>query len=206
MNQSLKTMKKYNIIEISYNIRHTIPTNQFKGENMEHIINQSIATPIRKLILHFVLIRGTTYPKQITENLKISKGLPSQFLRLCTALNIVKRERCGYKVLYSINVKGMSILKRLSPEIFDRSFSGLFGSLPKKKFGTKYYPVNRIGLEIRETVDNIGGIQYKFYDSEGELISTVFKSIEGLWWCVACQSRTCRHVNYLKNYYEELKK
>ncbi|ABR56723.1 helix-turn-helix domain-containing protein [Methanococcus aeolicus] len=173
---------------------------------MENIINQSIATPIRKLILHFVLIRGTTYPKQITENLKISKGLPSQFLRLCTALNIVKRSRSGHKVLYSITVKGMSILKRLSPEIFDRSFSGLFGSLPKKKYGTKYYPVNRIGLEIKESVDYVGGKQYSFYDSEGDLISNVYRSNEGAWWCTSCQSRACRHINYLKNYYEELKK
>ena len=168
---------------------------------MENVINESISTPIRKLILHYVLIRGTTYPQQITENLKISKGLPSQFLRLCTTLNLTKRERSGHKVIYSMTKKGIAILKRLCPEIFDLSFSDLFESLSKKKFKTKYYPVNKIGFEIKKYVDNFGGITFKFYDDSGEEISSVFKSAVGTWWCVACQSNDCRHINYLKKYY-----
>lgn len=173
---------------------------------METIIKESISTPIRRLILHYVLIRGTTYPQHITENLKISKGLPSQFLRLCTSLNIAKRERVGHKVMYSLTTKGIATLKRICPEIFDLSFSGLFESLPKKKFRTKYYPVNRIGFEIRKLVDDFGGTSFKFYDEDGTEISTVFKSKTGTWWCVACQSSDCRHINYLKKYYENPKK
>ena len=172
---------------------------------MESIIKESISTPIRRLILHYVLIRGTAYPQQITENLKISKGIPSQFLRLCTALNLTKRDRNGHKVLYSLTTKGIAILKRVCPEIFDLSFSGLFESLSKKKFRTKYYPVNRIGFEIRKFTDEFGGISFKFYDENGEEISTVFKSKTGTWWCVACQSSDCRHINYLKKYYENQK-
>ena len=169
---------------------------------MEYLQKEIISTPFRKAILHYVLIRGTTYPQQVSENLRISKGLPSQFLRLCTALGVTKRERNGHKVLYSLTTKGIAILKRLCPEIFDLSFSSIFENLSKMKFNTKYYPVEKIGFEVEKIVDNFGGITFVFYDADGKEISRVFKPKKGVWWCISCQSSNCKHINYLKKYYD----
>lgn len=169
---------------------------------MDNLVKGIISTPFRKLILHYVLVNGTTYPQQVSENLRISKGLPSQFLRMCTALNVAKRERNKHKVLYSLTVKGIAVLKRICPEIFDVSFSSIFESLSKKKFKTKYYPVNSMGFEIRKFADNFGGITFKFYDYNGEEVSQVFRTKNNTWWCISCQSQDCKHINYLKKYYQ----
>ncbi len=174
------------------------------GDIMEKIIKENISTPLRLMILHYIVMNGATYPQELSEKLKISKGLPSQFLRLCTSLNLTNRTRIGHKVMYSLTSKGISILKRLCPEIFDLSFSALFENLPKRKFLTKYYPVDIIGFEIKRFVDNFGGVSYKFYDENGKELSTVFKPKKGKWWCVSCQSFDCKHIRYIKKYYEKV--
>ncbi|ACX71911.1 conserved hypothetical protein [Methanocaldococcus vulcanius M7] len=172
---------------------------------MEKLPYEITSTIFRKAILHYVLIRGTTYPQSLAKNLNISKGLACSFLRLCSALNVMKRERAGHKVIYSFTSKGLAVLKRLAPEIFDLSFSSVFEKLPKKKISTKHYPLTKIGFEIKWKEDKFGGIVFSFFDADGEHLGDVFRSNIGRWWCVICQSDSCKHIDYLKRLYKTLK-
>ena len=119
---------------------------------MERLPYEVVSTIFRKAILHYILVKGTTYPQSLAENLNISKGLASSFLRLCSALNIMNRKRAGHKVLYSFTSKGLAVLKRLAPEIFDLSFSAVFNQLHKKKISIKHYPMEKIGFEFVGTI------------------------------------------------------
>ncbi|CAB3289952.1 conserved protein of unknown function [Methanocaldococcus lauensis] len=171
---------------------------------MKRLPYELVSTIFRKAILHYVLIRGTTYPQLLSKNLNISKGLACSFLRLCSALNVMKRERAGHKVLYSFTTKGLAILKRLAPEVFDLSFSNVFEHLHKKKIATKYYPLSKIGFEVKWKKDKLGGYIFSFFDSNGEHLGDVFRSNNGQWWCVICQCDNCKHIEYLKKLYKIL--
>ena len=172
---------------------------------MERLPYEVVSTIFRKAILHYILVKGTTYPQSLAENLNISKGLASSFLRLCSALNIMNRKRAGHKVLYSFTSKGLAVLKRLAPEIFDLSFSAVFNQLHKKKISIKHYPMEKIGFEIKWKEDKLGGMIFSFFDINGEHLGDVFRSNKGHWWCVICQSDDCKHIEYLKRLYKTLK-
>ncbi|ADG12789.1 helix-turn-helix domain-containing protein [Methanocaldococcus infernus] len=172
---------------------------------MERLPYEVVSTIFRKAILHYLVITGSTFPTSLAKNLNISKGLASSFLRLCSALNILKRERIGHKVVYSFTSKGLAILKRLAPEIFDPAFSNVFESLPYKKFSIKHYPLATLGFELKWKKDSMGGYTFSFYTSDKKLIGIVFRSYLGRWWCSICQSDKCKHIDYLNRLFEKIK-
>ncbi|ENN95878.1 hypothetical protein J422_05444 [Methanocaldococcus villosus KIN24-T80] len=172
---------------------------------MEYLPKEIVSTIYRKAILHYMLITGSTFPQKLSEDLNISKGLACSFLRLCSALGFMERKRLGHRVYYNLTKVGIAKLKRMAAEIFDLSFSNVFEILSKKKFTLKHYPLSKVGFSIKWEKDFLGGYTFYFYDSNGELIGKVFRNTFGEWWCVPCQSKNCKHIEYLKKLYEKIK-
>ena len=167
---------------------------------MEQVIYKSISTTVRKLILHQVFIKGHTYPQEVTESLKISKGLPSQFLKLCNSLKIVDRIRKGRKVWYSLNNKGRILLKRMCPEIFDRNFIENVKKLPYKKLKRSNLSFKNIIYSIDKEVDILGGAVYKLHNKDDNETIVVHMSNKGDYWCTSCLSMDCVHIQYIIDY------
>ncbi|WP_423792068.1 MarR family transcriptional regulator [Methanocaldococcus indicus] len=173
---------------------------------MDNVYKEVVSTIFRKAILHHMLITGSTFPTKLSKDLNISKGLSSSFLRLCSALDIMSRERIGHKVVYSLTKKGIAILKRLAPEIFDLSFSNALRNLSKKRFMTKHCPITKIGFRLDIQKDMFGGITFSFYDYDNNLLGQVFRNYKGIWWCTICKSTDCKHIDYVKKLYDRLEK
>ncbi len=172
---------------------------------MERLPYEVVSTIFRKAILHYLVITGQVFPTKLSKDLGISKGLSSGFLRLCNALGVVKRERNKHKVLYSLTGKGVAVLKRLAPEIFDLSFSEVFETLSKSKFSTKHYPLAKLGFRIEYEEDNFKGVTFYFYDYDNNLLGTVYRNSQNIWWCSICKKEACKHIDYAKKLYNKLK-
>jgi len=172
---------------------------------LERLPYEVVSTIFRKAILHYLVITGSTFPTSLAKNLNISKGMASGFLRLCNALGVLKRERIGHKVIYSFTNKGLAVLKRLAPEIFDPTFSNVFESLPYKKFSIKHYPIAKLGFVLKWEKDFLGGYTFSFLTPDNKLIGRVFRSNNGEWWCSICQSNKCKHIDYLNRLFDKIK-
>ncbi|MBM7409772.1 helix-turn-helix domain-containing protein [Methanococcus maripaludis] len=165
---------------------------------MEAILKKLVNTKERKLILT-KLLKEPGCCEDLSKELNISKGLPAQFLKLCTSLNLVKRERISHKVYYSINPENyLKIYNAVTIE--DKKTEekkNLKHSLKKDEFQTTLSVENTLkDYDIKKIDNGFGGTTFILNDNDSSF--EIFKTNENNYWCVACQSNDCDHVLYLK--------
>ncbi|WP_459201573.1 helix-turn-helix domain-containing protein [Methanococcus sp. CF] len=165
---------------------------------MEAILKKLVNTIERKSILD-KLLKGPCCCEDLSHDLNISKGLPPRFLKLCTSLNIVRRERIGHKVYYSINpenyLKIYNVVATENRKTEEKK--NLKQNIKKDEFQTTLSVENTIkNYDVKKIDNGFGGSTFILTDKDSSF--EIFKTNEENYWCVACQSGGCEHVLYLK--------
>uniref|UniRef100_A9A8Q9 Regulatory protein ArsR n=1 Tax=Methanococcus maripaludis (strain C6 / ATCC BAA-1332) TaxID=444158 RepID=A9A8Q9_METM6 len=164
---------------------------------METILKKLVSTGERKNILS-KLLKGPCCCEDLSEELNISKGLPPRFLKLCTSLNIVKRERTGHKVYYSINpenyLKIYTVLSNENKKTEEKK--SLKTNIKKDEFQTTLSVENTKNYEINKINNGFGGTTFILTGDDTSF--EIFKTGAENYWCVSCQSENCEHILYLK--------
>jgi len=164
---------------------------------MESILKKIVKTEERKSILN-KLLKGPCCCEDLSKELKISKGLPPRFLKLCASLNIVKRERTGHKVYYSINPENyLKIYNAISLENKKTEEKKNFKhEIKKDEFQTTLSVGDSKSYEINKIDNGFGGTT--FILNNNDTLFEIFKTNDCNYWCVSCQSENCEHILYLK--------
>ncbi|ABR54932.1 regulatory protein ArsR [Methanococcus vannielii SB] len=168
---------------------------------MDKLFKKLVKNKVRISILDYLLKKSSGCPEEISSELKISKGMPSQFLKECVALNIVKRERIGHKVYYSISteyyLKIHSIVSLEKKKINQDKKKDII--IPQKKDAQTLLMLEdkKVSYNFKKIDNGFGGSTYILNSDNGDSFE-VFKNKEGIWWCVSCQKQDCSHVKYIR--------
>jgi len=82
-------------------------------------IMRALAHPLRLQILSFIDKKGTTHVNRIYTALKLEQSITSQHLRILRSAGLVKTERDGKFIFYSLDYKKISEVNVIVKDYFE---------------------------------------------------------------------------------------